>query len=53
MSGLVKETAKDALTSSSTAEEALAVVGQITEIIDEINSVVATTNSEMKRFQVS
>ena len=52
MSDLVKETAKGALSSSATAEEALAVVNQITEIIEEIESVVSVTNKEMKRFSI-
>lgn len=52
MSDLVKQTAKDALSSSATAEEALTVVTQIIEIIEEIESVVGVTNQEMKRFTV-
>ena len=52
MSDLVKQTAKDALSSSATAEEALTVVTQITEIIGDIDSVVSVTNREMKRFVI-
>ncbi len=50
MSSLVRQTAKDALTSSETAEEALAMVSQITGIITGIEDVVAETNREMNRF---
>lgn len=52
MSDLVKLTAKDALSSSATAEEALSVVTQITDIINEIESVISVTSQEMKRFTI-
>ncbi|PWR74170.1 methyl-accepting chemotaxis protein [Methanospirillum lacunae] len=50
MSVLVKKTADDATHSSATSEEALAVVSQITEIIDLINDAVANMNKEMGVF---
>lgn len=50
MSNYVRQTAKNALNSSATAEEALSVVEQITAIIIEINDVVTITKKEMKRF---
>ena len=52
MSGLVRQTAKDALNSSTTSEEALAVVHNITQVIKEINSAIATINSEMNKFKL-
>lgn len=52
MSGLIKSTAKDALNSSATVEEALSVVHQITSVINEIDDVVSVTNEEMKRFKI-
>ena len=50
MSILVKKTADDATHSSATSEEALAVVSQITEIIDLINEAVANMHKEMEVF---
>jgi methyl-accepting chemotaxis protein len=50
MSLLVKDTAKDALNSSATSEEALAVVDQITNVIGQINEVVGTIGTEMNKF---
>ena len=52
MSGLVRQTAKDALNSSTTSEEALSVVHNITSIIKEINTAIATINTEMGRFKL-
>lgn len=52
MSILVKKTADDATHSSATSEEALAVVSQITEIIDLINDAVANMHKEMEVFSL-
>jgi methyl-accepting chemotaxis protein len=52
MSIHVRQTSKDALNSSATAEEALSVAEQITTIIKEINGVVTTTTKEMQRFSI-
>jgi methyl-accepting chemotaxis protein len=50
MSALVKKTADDATQSSATSEEALAVVSQITEIINLINHAVDNMKKEMETF---
>lgn len=50
MSVLVKKTADDATHSSATSEEALAVVSQITDIIELINQAVANMHQEMEIF---
>jgi len=52
MSSLVKKTADDATQSSATSEEALAVVSQITDIIELINHAVANMHKEMEIFTV-
>ena len=52
MSGLVRQTAKDALNSSTTSEEALSVVHNITQVIKEINGAIATINTEMGKFKL-
>lgn len=52
MSKLVEETAKQALNSSATSEEALAIVGQIHEVINEINAVSSTISNTMTRFTI-
>jgi len=50
MSSLVKKTADDATQSSATSEEALAVVSQITDIIELINKAVGNMHKEMEIF---
>jgi methyl-accepting chemotaxis protein len=50
MSLLVRDTAKDAINSSATSEEALAVIDQITTVIGQINAVVGTIGTEMEKF---
>jgi len=52
MSGLVRQTAKDALNSSTTSEEALSVVHNITQVIKEINAAITTINKEMGKFKL-
>ena len=52
MSSYVSLTSKDALNSSATAEEALVIVEQINDIIQEISQVVTTTTKEMSRFTI-
>jgi methyl-accepting chemotaxis protein len=52
MSTLVKKTADDATHSSATSEEALAVVSQITDIIELINKAVGNMNKEMEVFKL-
>ena len=52
MSTLVKRTADDATQSSATSEEALAVVSQITDIIELINQAVDNMTNEMKIFRL-
>ncbi len=52
MGGLVRQTAKDALNSSTTSEEALVVVQNITQIIREINNAISTINAEMGKFRL-
>jgi methyl-accepting chemotaxis protein len=52
MSGLVRQTAKDALNSSTTSEEALSVVHNITQVIKEINNAITTINTEMGKFKL-
>ncbi len=52
MSVLVKKTADDATHSSATSEEALAVVSQITDIIELINEAVANMHKEMEVFSL-
>ena len=48
----VDETAKQALNSSATSEEALAMVSQIRGIIDDINPVSGTIPKNMSRFSI-
>ncbi len=52
MSSLVKKTADDAIHSSATAEEAMALVNQITDIISNINKAVDSMGNEMNSFRV-
>jgi methyl-accepting chemotaxis protein len=52
MSGLVRQTAKDALNSSTTSEEALSVVHNITQVIKEINTAISIINTEMTKFKL-
>ena len=52
MSVLVKKTADDALHSSATSEEALAVVDQIIDIIKKINEAVDVMNKEVTKFKL-
>ena len=52
MSTLVKKTADDATHSSATSEEALAVVSQITDIIELINQAVSNMHKEMEIFSL-
>ena len=52
MSSLVNETANQALNSSATSEEALAIVSQIESVIDEINLVSTTITRNMSRFTI-
>ncbi|MFH0967187.1 MAG: methyl-accepting chemotaxis protein [Methanobacteriota archaeon] len=52
MSTLVKKTADDATHSSATSEEALAVVSQITDIIELINKAVSNMHKEMEIFTI-
>jgi methyl-accepting chemotaxis protein len=53
MSGLVRQTAKDAMNSSTTSEEALSVVANITHVIEEIHGAISTINAEMSKFKLS
>lgn len=52
MSSLVTETAKQAINSSATSEEALAIVSQIEHVIEEINRVSITITQNMSRFTI-
>jgi len=52
MSSLVKRTAEDAIQSSATAEEAIAIVTQITNIIEMINKSVSTMEMDINSFKV-
>ncbi|PWR74719.1 methyl-accepting chemotaxis protein [Methanospirillum lacunae] len=52
MSTLVNETAKQAINSSATSEEALAIVSQIEHVIEEINRVSVTITHNMSRFTI-
>jgi methyl-accepting chemotaxis protein len=52
MNILVNETAKQALNSSATSEEALAIVSQIQSVIEEINLVSKTIKGNMGRFTI-
>ena len=49
---LIKLTSKDALTSAATAEEALAMVDQLTNIIKRVEIVVNTTHINVKKFSI-
>ncbi|WP_181391641.1 methyl-accepting chemotaxis protein [Methanospirillum lacunae] len=49
---LIKQTSKDALISASTAEEALAMVGQLTNIIKQVEIAVNTIHINVKKFSI-